>query len=97
MEVRALTPNTFIAWKCLNENDAWSGTEISFELSEQSDFTCLDFKHSGYRQQDGLYATCNYHWARHLSMLKELCETGKPQLDQEKEEKEVAAVHGKKA
>ena len=94
MKVLALKPDTFVEWSCLNENDPWTGTHITFALSEKGDYTCRDFKHSGYAAEDEVYTTCNFHWARHLTMLKELCETGISQLNLEQERKEVEAVHG---
>ncbi|WP_017733881.1 SRPBCC family protein [Nafulsella turpanensis] len=97
MEVTALEPDSFVSWRCVNKNDEWSGTLLTFTLSTKGSFTCLDFKHTGYAAEDELYATCNYHWARHLGMLKEFCETGQPQLNPEREKKEVKAVHGPEA
>jgi len=96
MKVIDLKPGTSVEWECLNEKDAWTGTHVTFELSEKGDFSCMDFKHKGYKNQDGFFATCNYHWGRHLTMLKNFCETGKAQVDKKKEIKEVKAVrHGK--
>ncbi|WP_299700878.1 SRPBCC domain-containing protein [uncultured Pontibacter sp.] len=93
MKVTALNPPTSVEWECLNVNDAWTGTRISFHLSRRGDYTCLDFKQSGYQSEDEVYATCNFHWARHLIMLKALCETGISMLDKEQERSEVKAVH----
>jgi uncharacterized protein YndB with AHSA1/START domain len=97
MKIRALQPDTFVEWECMNDEDDWTGTHLSFALSDRGDFTCLDFKHTGYPAEDEVYATCNFHWARHLTMLKTLCETGISQLDQERERSEVKAVHEGKA
>ncbi|WP_461489772.1 SRPBCC family protein [Pontibacter sp. HJ8] len=97
MKVLVLQPDTFVEWECVNDNDDWTGTHLTFALSDKGDFTCLDFKHIGYPAEDEVYATCNFHWARHLTMLKNLCETGIAQLDQEQERREVKAVHEGKA
>ncbi|MDX5417691.1 MAG: SRPBCC domain-containing protein [Hymenobacteraceae bacterium] len=97
MKVLDLQPHTLVEWECLNENDPWTGTRLTFQLSRKGDFTCLDFRHTGYEAEDEVYATCNFHWARHLIMLKALCETGIGQLDQEQERGEVKAVHEGKA
>ncbi|MDX5437235.1 MAG: SRPBCC domain-containing protein [Pontibacter sp.] len=93
MEVIELQPYTFAAWRCLNQDDPWTDTHITFAISTKGDFTCLDFKHIGYAAEDEVYATCNYHWARHLAILKEYCETGFSSLNQTQELKEVNAVH----
>lgn len=88
MRVKELNKNEFVQWECLNEADGWSGTELMFEISSKGDLSCLDFKHCHYKDANQLYAICNYHWARHLSMLKQYCETGENQIDEEKEKKE---------
>ncbi|WP_242929341.1 SRPBCC family protein [Pontibacter vulgaris] len=93
MKVLALQTDTFVEWECLNENDPWTDTHLTFTLSDKGDFTCLDFRHTGYVAEDQVYATCNFHWARHLIMLKELCETGISQLNEAQEKREVDAVH----
>lgn len=94
MQVIELETDLYVAWKCLNLEDAWTDTEIHFALSTKGDYTCLNFKHIGYKEEDAIYATCNYHWARHLFMLKHLCETGHSLLKEEIEAAEIAAVHG---
>lgn len=97
MKVVALEPAKYVEWECVNSADEWAGTRISFGLSDKGDFTCLDFRHNGYPEANEMYATCNFHWARHLHMLKELCETGANQLDKDKERKHIDAVHKGKA
>lgn len=97
MKVLALEPNSFTEWECTNTGTPWSGTRVTFTLSDKGDFTCLDFKHTGYPAEDELYAICNYHWARHLFMLKAFCETGIPLLDRKQEEKECKSVLDGKA
>ncbi|RIJ42374.1 SRPBCC family protein [Pontibacter oryzae] len=92
MEVLALQPPTFVEWRCLNKNDPWTDTHLTFEITTKGDFTCLDFKHMGYPNPDHIYATCNFHWARHLAILKIYCETGISTLNQTEEEQQVKAV-----
>lgn len=92
MKVQALVPNTFVEWECVNTDNPWAGTHVTFSLSDRGRYTCLDFKQTGYTAEDEFYATCNYHWARHLFMLKGLCETGISLLDKKQEEKECKAV-----
>ena len=96
MKILQLESPAYVEWECINENDEWTGTRVIFRISTKGDFTCLDFRHNGYPSENEIYATCNYHWGRHLSMLKVYCETGKPQLDQDREKAEVDAVHNKK-
>lgn len=93
MKVLMLEKPGYVEWECINENDEWTSTRVIFKISSKGDFTCLDFRHNGYPSENEIYATCNYHWARHLNMLKDYCETGKPQLNREQEQREVKAVH----
>jgi len=93
MKVVNLKSNQNVTWECLNDKDDWTGTHVSFELSTRGSLTCLNFRHIGYKEQNEIFATCNYHWARHLSMLKWLCETGTSVLNSQQEKKEIAAVH----
>lgn len=92
MKVLALKPHDFVEWECLEFDSVWAGTRVTYTLSDRGKFTCLDFKHTGYPAEDEMYATCNYHWARHLFMLKAFCETGVTLLDRKQEEKECRAV-----
>ena len=90
-----LVENEKVVWNCLNENDDWTNTKVIFEISNKDDqHVQLDFRHTGYLEANGIYATCNYHWARHLFMLKYLCENGASMLDQDDEMDEVRKVHG---
>ena len=92
MKVAELNKNEYVQWDCLNEANAWSGTKVMFEISTKGELGCLDFRHKGYKRPNQFYATCNYHWARHLSMLKAYCETGEDQVYEEREKKEVENV-----
>lgn len=76
MKVIHLQPGLSVEWKCLNQHDDWSGTQLSFHLTERGGNTCLDFKHSGFSTENEAYASSNYQWAMHLTQLKEFCERG---------------------
>ena len=78
--------------KCLNENDQWTGSHIVFEIAEKKSGCSLSFKHSGWKEQNDFFATCSYHWARHLYILAKLCETGISELDRDTERREVRKV-----
>lgn len=92
MRVVQLRPDRRVEWECLNLDDAWTGTRVVFELDDHGDFTRLNFRHNGYAEEDDLYATCNFHWARHLMLLKTLCETGRTALDPQEEQRQRDAV-----
>jgi uncharacterized protein YndB with AHSA1/START domain len=82
-----LRQNAYVEWECMNDNGVWTGTHLSFEIIEKNGVCLLNFKHSGWESQTEFFTVCNLHWARHLLMLKVLCETGENQVIQESEAK----------
>jgi hypothetical protein len=92
MEVVDLQPSRRVEWLCRNENHPWTGTRISFDIAEKQSGCTLTFRQAGWRSQDDFFATCNFHWARHLLVLARLCETGSSELDREQERHEVRKV-----
>lgn len=74
MKVIHLQPGYSVEWKCVNQHDDWTGTQLSFHLSDKGESTCLDFKQSGFATESEAYATTNYQWAILLTLLKQLCE-----------------------
>lgn len=76
MKVVGLHPYDKVEWECLNENDEWTGTHILFDISKMDGGCHLHFKQTGWKAQTEFFANCNFHWARHLIMLKHYCETG---------------------
>ena len=75
MKVIHLQPGYSVEWKCVNQHDDWSGTQLSFHLADKGEFTCLDFKQSGFVTESEVYAATNYQWANLLTLLKHVCET----------------------
>jgi uncharacterized protein YndB with AHSA1/START domain len=74
MKVIHLQPGFSVEWKCVNQHDDWSGTQLSFHLSDKNGSTCLDFKHSGFASESESYAATNYQWAILLTLLRQVCE-----------------------
>lgn len=87
MLVVDLRPNEYAEWECINNNGAWTGNHLSFEIIEKNEVCILNFKHSGWESQTEFFTICNFHWARHLLMLKAFCETGANQVIAENEAK----------
>ena len=81
MKVVLLQPGRSVEWKCLNQHDDWSGTQVSFVLTEKGDLTYLDLKHSGFPSENEEFAAISYQWAMYLTALKEFCESGEKQID----------------
>ena len=82
-----LQENEYVEWECVNENGLWTGTNLSFEIEEKHGVSILNFKHSLWPEMSEFFTICNFHWARHLMMLKALCETGENQLNPAEEAK----------
>jgi uncharacterized protein YndB with AHSA1/START domain len=82
-----MRPDEYLEWECINDNGIWTGTHLSFEIIEKQGVCILNFKHSGWESQTEFFTICNFHWARHLLMLKASSETGENQLIAENEAK----------
>lgn len=93
MKVIHLQSGLSVEWKCLNQHDDWSGTQLSFRLTDRNGETCLDFKHSGFFSENEAYASANYQWALDLTKLKEYCERSAPAVRDFKAEEMKAPVH----
>ncbi|MBI3634696.1 MAG: SRPBCC domain-containing protein, partial [Candidatus Rokubacteria bacterium] len=52
-------------------------TELSFTLSPADGRTTLAFAHRGWTTTDGIFAVCNFDWARYLMSLKAYLEMGR--------------------
>jgi uncharacterized protein YndB with AHSA1/START domain len=99
MKITEFIPGKYLAWECISKIDSpdnpgseWFGTKISFRLQQKNGFINLNFRHSRWVSQSEFFGVCNYHWARHLSILKHLCETGISLLEPENEKKQQEAV-----
>jgi uncharacterized protein YndB with AHSA1/START domain len=76
MKVTALVPDRKVKWECIDSIEEWIGTYISFELEENPEKTLLRFTHGDWRKVTDTFAGCTYDWARFMTSLKSLCETG---------------------
>jgi uncharacterized protein YndB with AHSA1/START domain len=80
-EVKALKPGKLVHWKAPKEDqDEWAGTEITFSLTTDKVQTIVRFRHFGWKENTGFFASCSMKWATFLLSLKDLMEkgTGKP-------------------
>ncbi|WP_299273499.1 SRPBCC domain-containing protein [uncultured Psychroserpens sp.] len=92
MKIIDLTKNTMVEWECIESDKEWIGTHVIFEISAHKELTKLNFRQTNWESQTEFFGTCNFHWARHLIMLKDLCETNTNQLDNAKELNEIKKV-----
>jgi uncharacterized protein YndB with AHSA1/START domain len=77
MMVSALNPERRVAWEVVSGPEDWIGTEISFELRQESDYTILLFKHEGWRKRTEFMHHCSTKWGTFLMSLKSSLEHGK--------------------
>ena len=76
--VSELIPNKQVAWKHSGSvPEAWMGTEIVFDLSQEDEQTFVRFTHRNWSESGDFMAHCSTKWAVFLSSLKDAAETGK--------------------
>lgn len=80
MHVLEQSPNSSVMWQCISTHpssspaSAWTGTKLSFQISEKNEKTTLNFIHSGWDENSRFYAFCNYQWGKALQSLERICE-----------------------
>jgi hypothetical protein len=74
--VRDVQPGACVLWEVVEGPEEWIGTRVSFELSQEDDFTIVMFAHTGWREAVPFMNHCSTKWATFLMSLKELVETG---------------------
>lgn len=76
MAVKELVPGKSVLWEVVEGPEEWVGTEISFALREDANFTIVLFEHRGWRDPVEFMYHCSTKWAMFLMSLKQLLETG---------------------
>jgi len=75
--VSKLIPNKMVIWQHAGTMpEAWMGTEIKFELRQESEQTLVRFTHANWKQSTDFMAHCSTKWAVFLLSLKDALETG---------------------
>ncbi|NIG54773.1 SRPBCC domain-containing protein [Chitinophaga sp. Cy-1792] len=85
MKIIEFVPNQKIVWLCeenhfnfTKDEKEWTGTKLSFEISQNSDQTELVFTHIGLVPTEECYSICTDSWRNFIQgSLKLLIETGK--------------------
>jgi uncharacterized protein YndB with AHSA1/START domain len=77
MKVLELDPAKRVLWQVVGGPADWIGTKVSFELSQQDDFTIILFKHQGWKEPIEFMHHCSTKWALFMMSAKSLIETGK--------------------
>ncbi len=80
-EVVELKPGKLVRWKATQKEtmEEWAGTEVSFALSPDEAQCWVNFGHSGWQSEAGMFAHCSTKWAVFMLSLKDLLEKGKGQ------------------
>src|SRR4030095_14038134 len=95
-KITELTPGKKIVWlitdsklNFIKDKSEWTGTRISFEISEKNNKTQIRFTHVGLVPGIECYSDCSNAWGQYIqqSLLK-LITTGKYQPDKKEDIKE---------
>ena len=74
MEVTKSTDDT-VVWKCLSGHAEWAGTELQFEIREESE-TIILFQHRNWETESPMFHHCSMKWAAFLFSLKYYLDEG---------------------
>ena len=77
MFIESLEADKKVVWRCLGGHPEWEGTVLTFQLEPYGEGSVLHFTHAGWSSTAGIFATCNFDWARYLISLKEYLTTGR--------------------
>jgi uncharacterized protein YndB with AHSA1/START domain len=77
VKVIELVPNRRVLWQVVGGPDVWIGTKVSFDLSQDGDFTAILFKHAGWKEPSEFMHHCTTKWAMFLMSMKSFIEIGK--------------------
>ncbi len=76
MKVLELQPARRVQWEVIDGPIEWIGTTVSFELTQDGEWTIVLFAHAGWREPVEFMNHCSTKWATFLMSLKSLVETG---------------------
>jgi uncharacterized protein YndB with AHSA1/START domain len=78
-DVTKVDPGTTVHWRITDGPPEWIGTDVTFDVTRQDDYTILVFGHRGWREAVEFTAHCSMKWATFLLSLRALAETGQGQ------------------
>jgi uncharacterized protein YndB with AHSA1/START domain len=76
LEVTDLSPAKAVQWRVTAGPPEWIGTDVTFSLSQEGEYTVLLFGHRNWREAVEFTAHCSMKWATFLLSLRDLVETG---------------------
>jgi Activator of Hsp90 ATPase homolog 1-like protein len=81
MKVLELDPAKHVLWEVVDGPGEWIGTNVSWDLKQEGDYTVILFKHQGWKDPVEFMHHCSTKWAVFLLSLESLLETGKGSLE----------------
>ena len=75
--IHALQPDRTVQWRFKAGPPEWIGTEVTFSLKQEAEYTIVNFSHSHWRETVEFTAHCSMKWATFLQSLKQLLEDGR--------------------
>jgi uncharacterized protein YndB with AHSA1/START domain len=76
MKVLDLQPGKRVLWEVVDGPLEWLATTVSFDLTQEGEWTIVLFEHAGWREPVEFMNHCSTKWAIFLMSLKALVETG---------------------
>lgn len=76
LEVVEQKPGEEVRWGVTAGPPEWIGTDVTFSLSQQEEYTVLLFGHRNWREAVEFTAHCSMKWATFLLSLRQLVENG---------------------
>jgi len=76
MEVVELVTSERVVWRVVGGPDEWAGTTVTWQLSQEGDWTIILFSHDAWAERGEFMHHCSTKWALFLMSLKQLLETG---------------------
>ena len=67
MEVVALEPNARVHWRFKAGPEEWIGTDATFDLRRDGEYTIVLFGHRNWREAVEFTAHCSMKWATFMS------------------------------
>lgn len=77
LEIVRLDPDREVQWRVRGGPPEWLGTDITFSLARDGDYTILLFGHRNWSEPAEFMAHCSMKWATFLLSLRALVETGR--------------------
>ena len=69
-------PSQEVQWRCRAGPGEWVGTDLTFDLTQDRDYTIVLFGHRNWRDEAEFMAHCSMKWATFLLSLRQFAETG---------------------